>query len=307
MRTYRRCKRLWYLSHYRQLKRRTENQFNRPLGIGNRIHDALAAYYSPDPAESKNPLEFVRESIATDLAKFPEHEEDIQKEADLCDAIISGYLEWLAETGADQAMRVIEAEKAVHVDLLDGVRLLSKLDARVEHEELGGRFSLEHKSVSGSVKPPAHLRFDTQFLTEHMVELVWLRDNEREDQRALGVLWNALLKSKRTARAKGPFYAREVVRHNLEQLRNHWHHVSALAVEILDTESRLDSGESHQSACHPNPMDRCSWDCPFVGVCLNMDANEDNAERQLAAQYEPGDVLARYRGLLPSLVESDAE
>lgn len=629
MRTWRRCKRKWWLSHHRELRKRGDVQFNRPLGIGNRVHDALAAYY--DPEVRRDPLEFLSASIAESLELFPEEQESIGKEHDACEAILSGYLEWLSETGVDQGLRVIEAERAVVADLVDGVQLLSKLDARVEHEELEGRFGLEHKgqpldalvmtpvgpqrmgdlavgdevigangkptlitavqdlgvqdllkvtftdtssiqvtknhlwgvqhenrysvretqdlqrvlgrgrfkiprtapvhfnerelpippytlgvligdghlrssspgfsnadpeifenvrteigafqirdkpdfrspkmkignlpqykqaleelgllglysyekyipsdylyasvpqrlallqglmdtdgcggrqarfrtssirlandmrllvesfggtfvlresmgrvgtvlngyqtrpnwcgTIQGipdleihrvlrkqhprefryergrviksievdetaptrcikvaaqdglyvtehfivthntvsTIKVPAILRFDTQFLSEHLVELLSLRKEGRESEVAKGVLWNALLKSKRTARAKGPFYVREVVRHNLQQLRSHWYHVVAIANEIIDTTRRLDNGEDHHVLCHPNPTRDCGWDCPFVLVCQNLDSDPDNAERQLAAQFETENPLERYRNLIPELVES---
>ena len=295
MAMWRRCRRKWYLSQHRGL-RRVGVSFNDAFGIGNRVHDALSSYY--DPEKRLDPVQFVRGTVAADLVKYPEHEDTINKEAAQAELMISGYLDWLSETGIDQGLEVIESEKAVVVDLIPGTRVISKLDVRVEHAELGGRYALEFKTTS-TIKPPAHLSINTQFLTEHLAEYLWLLQNERDPESgAKGVIRRALLKSKRTARAKGPFFASETVRHNVTQLRNHWYHVVAIAEEINTATEALDAGASHHTICHPNPTDQCSWDCPFVRQCQNMDSDPDNAERAFQTQFEVGDPLERYQGLL---------
>ena len=164
-------------------------------------------------------------------------------------------------------------------------------------------FIVTHNTVS-TIKPPAHLRFATQFLTEHLVEFLALQGSGREGEGAVGVLWNALLKSKRTARAKGPFFAREPVRHSTDQLRSHWHHVVAIAQEILVSRKLLTDGESHHLVCHPNPTTDCSWDCPFVRECALIDESAQRSEAMIEARFETGDPLARYRGLIDPSVES---
>jgi hypothetical protein len=146
MRTFQRCQRKWWLQEYRGMRKLGgEVQFNRPLGIGNRVHEALAAYYTPE--DSVSPLEWLSRSRDEDLSKFPERQADILAECELAEIMLTGYVEWLAETGEDQALTVIEAEKAVVVPLEPGrdVSLLTKLDARVSHDEYGSRLALEHK------------------------------------------------------------------------------------------------------------------------------------------------------------------
>jgi hypothetical protein len=308
MSQWRRCKRKWWLLSYRGLRKRNETHFNGALGIGNRVHDPLAAYYDPeDPCT--DPVAFMHASIAADLLAYPAEADALRKEEDLADAMLTGYMEWLAETGADQALHIIEAEKAGNIELLPAtdtqpdVRLLAKLDARVEHEELGGRYALEHKTVS-TIKPPAILRINPQFLTEHLIQYVLLKEEsggEEPDQNGVvGVLWNALLKSKRTARARGPFYAREPVRHSKDQLRKHWFHVIANANEIMDATRRLDAGEDHHIVVHPNPTNDCSWDCPAIAICALFDDGSD-VEGAIHTRFETVDPLARYEGLLPTV------
>lgn len=310
MSTWRRCRRRWWLTYYRGLRRRGESDFNRPLGIGNRVHDALAAYYDPaSGVDGAGLLAYVDAGVARDLAERPEHGESIEKEAALCRVMLEGYLDWLAETGEDQALTVVEAERArsapVRAEGLPDTTLLAKLDARVSHDEYGSRLALEHKTVGSLKQHLPELRLNTQCLTEHLVEfLAELEEGaEPEEAKADGVLFNMLLKSKRTARATPPFYRRERVGHSMSELRNHWRHVVAVAGEIAWAESALDAGADHHLECPPSPDASCHWSCPFFRVCPNVDGDADH-EEQLAREYEPVDPLARYEGLLPERVGS---
>lgn len=635
MSCWRRCKRKWWLQNYRKLRKVDDTNFNKPLGIGNRVHDALAAYY--DPESRTDPLEFVAKTTQIDLDTYPEYVDDIRKEYSLAHAMLEGYLEWLAETGEDQAMTVIETERgrSARLEPNRDVFLLTKLDARVQHDEYGTRLALEHKgqpldamimtpsgpramgslqvgdfvigsdgaptevvgvyplgeqpmarvtftdgssvlttwdhawSVSigvkdkpvvrtthqlsklgprkiqrvrpvqfdeqelpippytmgvllgdgsivskatlstadreivdsvredvqdvvinldaprapglkaiyqlrlpeyvtywlakwellgcrayekfipsmyllgsidqrwallqglmdsdGSVGPQVRfvstskalidgvqflvesfggtmkihsaegrvgtmasgyntrthwygtvqglvdlhrverkqiyrdqqlargrriasivqddtmdaqcirvaatdqlyvtehfivthntvgslkqhlpeLQVNTQCLTEHLTEFLALIEEgqDAEAAQAQGVLFNMLLKSKRTPRAAGPFYKRFHVRHSTQQLRNHWWHVVAIADEIEDAREKLDAGGDHHVVCHPNPAATCHWDCEFFHSCAMIDTNDDH-EGYLTSRFEVGDPLARYRGLLAETVESSSE
>jgi hypothetical protein len=300
MGTWRRCRRKWYLGVFRRLQRPGE-QFNTAPSIGNRVHAALAAYYSP---ERQDPLAFLNQKLKEDLAEHADSDHgDIEKEHELAYAMVEGYLEWLAEEGKDQGLRVLESEGARTAPLapndLPGVNLLAKLDARVVQEEVDGeRWALEHKTVGDLKTPLPTLQIDPQLLTEHLVEFLALREEGREQDRAAGALYNMLRKVKRTARANPPFYGREEVRHNITELRSHWYHVVAIATELQQARQRLDAGESHHSVCYPSPTRDCKWDCPFFHVCPQLDDGSDY-EAALAANFVVGDPLKRYNELVP--------
>ena len=298
MRVWRRCKRRWWLSVYRQLRPVNAHNFNRPLGIGNRVHDCLAAYYDPDLQE--DPIEHLWLSAAKDLEKHPDASDLIEKECNLADAMLSGYLEWLAETGEDQGLTVLEAERArsARLDIpgLD-VRLLTKLDARVRHDVYGDDLALETKTVTSLNQHLPELRQNTQCLTEHLTQYLSLVEEGKDPEDSRGVLFNMLKKSKRTARATPPFYSRVTVRHSKTELRNHWRHVVSIATQIEDATRRLDAGEDHHSVVDPNPTGECHWDCEFFRVCTMIDDDSDH-ETALARFYETGDPLERYAGLL---------
>lgn len=300
MKLWRRCRRQWWLSHYRGL-RRADVEFNRPLSIGNRVHQCLEVLYSV--GERGNPLAKLRETVDADLAKFPMHATDIAKEADLCQAMLEGYLQWLEEEGCDIGFRVVASEGRREAPLIDGVNLLAKLDARVVHEERADiRLALEHKTVGDLSTPLTLLQIDTQLLTEHLVEFLALREEGRESEAAQGVLYNMLRKCKRTARAKPPFFGREEVNHNVHELRAHWLHVQRVAEEILQAERELLEGKQHHEVVYPNPTRDCKWDCEFFHLCPLLNDGSDY-EALIAADYVTGNPLERY-DLAPTQVAS---
>lgn len=292
MAEWRTCRRAWWLGYGRGLRRRGYRDYNAATGIGNRVHECLDQYYGHgvDPLAT---LALLRDRALSDDPAFSS---DIQKEYDMCEAMLSGYVEWLAETGADQALRVTGSESALVVPFGEGLSLVSKLDVRIEHEEFGSNLSMDHKTVQALDTPIQTLQLDTQMLTQHLCEYIAQRDNGGIE-RARGVLYNMLKKSKRTARAAGPFFKREPVRHNEQQLLSHWKHVARIAQEIADATAHLNAGVDHHDIVPPSPTRDCKWRCPFFNVCPMFD-DGSNVEAALAANYEIGDPIERYRGLI---------
>lgn len=295
MKDFRRCLRRWYLGNVRQLAPRADDLPMSPLSIGNLIHDSLAAYY--DPSERADPVAFMHARLDEALEEAPGLEADITKERQLADAMLTGYLEWLEETGADSDLRILGTETMVEVPLVEGVTLLSKLDAPVERERDGAKLAIEHKTVQAFDRPLQLLKLDTQFLTEHLVRFLHAQQEgataEEAEFLCTGILWNALRKVKRTASAKPPFYMREDVTHNRTELRNHWLHVIAIARDMQSRKARLALGESHQTVCPPNPTHDCKWDCSFYAIC-GMHDDGSNVEGAIDAMFEVRDPLERY-------------
>jgi PD-(D/E)XK nuclease superfamily len=293
MTTWRRCRRKWYFSSYRRLRHRDEKPTG-ALSLGNLVHDALSVVYQV--GGKSDPLARLDELTEAKVLEHPWHEDDIRKEGELAKIMVEGYVQWLEETGADQNIRVLAPESMVEVELAPGINLLSKLDARVERHTDPGRMALEFKTVQDFTRPLPTLQIDTQLLTEHLVEFLSLQERGETDpaHRARGVLYRMLRKVKRTAAAKPPFYAEEAVDHNVEELRNHWRHVMAIANDILDAHRRLDAGESHHTVAYPSPKQDCSWDCPFLAPCKL--ANSGDMEAYIAEKYEEADPLERYVG-----------
>ncbi len=290
-----RDRRHWYLGTYRRLKLRGPDKIGSPFSIGNAYHDALAGYY----ADGTDPVEFVEGIGEQKLADQPEYSKEVISETELLRAMTSGYLEWLGETGADAELQIEGSERMVDVPLVDGIRLLCKLDAPVTRITDGAKLALEHKTTASLTEPLALLKLDRQFLTEHLARFLALQAQGMSPDEAhhacTGILWNGARKVKRTASAKPPFYARVDVPHNIEELRNHWRHMVAVGREILSARARLDAGESHHTVCPPNPTKDSKWDDPFFRISVMLDDGSD-AEGAIEELYEERDPLERYEG-----------
>ena len=305
MDTWRRCPRKWYLSTYRRLTPRVGVAPGSALSIGNLVHDALAAYY--DHAQSIHPVEYAAASLSLAIQDSPAEEAALTEEYELVQIMLSGYMEWLEETGADSDLRILGSESMVRVPLRNaqgeeiGITLLSKLDAPIERISDGAKLALEHKTTdSFSEQTRLEFKINAQFLTEHLARFLDSIEKGATPDEAhatcTGVLVNLIRKVKRTAAAKPPFYAREEIHHNIIELRNHWLHVVAKATEITQATARLDAGESHHSVCPPTPIKGlCHWDCQFFRVCHLADDGSD-FEGALDAVYVEHDPLERYAG-----------
>jgi hypothetical protein len=301
MKQWRRCRRQWYFGTYRGLKKKADDDPGSALSIGNAVHDALAAMY--DPILQADPVKFLADLTAERIVAAPAQEDAIREEFKLTGTMVAGYVEWLAETGADEDLVIEGSEIRVEVPLRVsgeeiGVKLLSKLDAPVRRNSDGRRLALEHKTTGTFDGLLDGAAIDSQFKTEHLARFLHYIEDGAEPQEAydncIGILLNMLRKVLRTPKAKPPFYDRIDVLHNLDELRNHWRNVVAIAVEIQNAHAALDAGASHQTVCPPTALpDRCKWDCPFFRVCKMADDNSD-LEGALDAIYEVHDPLERY-------------
>lgn len=308
LRTFDRCRRRWWLSWYRRLAPADEDH----LGVratGTRVHRALEAYYVPDgetPVDPRDALERVLVEDWTALARraaeravdegaLAELSDRFQQAASLERAMVEGYVQWLAETGADAGLRVVASEVTLTADLDVGGRLVrtaALLDTRVVRESDGVRLFLDHKTVGDLKSPLVILSIDRQMLHYHLVEWLATADGEA---RCDGALYNMLRRVKRTARANPPFYGRAEVRHNPPQLEAYRRHLIAETREILRVTAALDAGADHHDVAPPNPTPQCSWDCDFLPVCVMLD-DGSRGEDALAALYVEVDPHARYDG-----------
>lgn len=297
---FRRCKRKWWLSYHRGLTPRAGDNPLQPRRVGTIVHDALAAYYE----HGEDPVKHVLDGHQARLLEFGElRAKEVGRETALCEAMVAGYLDWLEETGADSEMEIVGAERAAEAPLgtgaPEGSTILAKLDAVVDHKPTGQKLAFEFKTVTDLSAPLGLLRIDSQFRTEHLVRfLLQLRDGasaEEAIEECSGVLWRGLRRVKRTAAAKPPFYREEIVRHNIDELRNHWRHVVATALEIERAHAELDSGRDPHIVAPPSPDKDCKWSCDFFHLCPLFD-DGSRVEDALAANYEVRDPLERYSG-----------
>jgi hypothetical protein len=159
----------------------------------------------------------------------------------------------------------------LELDRPDEIFLLGKLDARWKRLSDGARVFMDHKVVGDLVQFPKWAHLSPQMLTYHLIEYLLKEDDEFTD----GGIYNLLRKSKRTQRAKPPFYLRHEVRHNVHQLRNFYTRTMGLISDMYDTEVRLNEGAVPIIECPPAPTEDCAYMCEYFTLCAMMDDGSD--------------------------------
>lgn len=304
--TFKRCRRKWYLAWYRGLRFKVKDAVG-PLATGSRVHNALKAWYVPDGEQPEDPrvaLEHViqrdweaaHEAFTLNNVQPPQDFASSFKSAnDLERAMVEGYMQWLAETGADRGLRVVASETYLEVPFdvpgsVQDVMVVGKLDVRVVREIDGVRLFVDHKTTASLTEPLKTIRLDEQMLHYHLLE--WL--SAIEGERCDGALYNMLKKVKRTGKAVPPFFDRVEVRHNQHELESFKNRLTGVLRDIIAVRKQLDQGEDHRLVAYPTPNKNCSWDCDFLAVCTMFD-DGSRAEDMVSQHYEANDPFTYYR------------
>lgn len=307
--THQDCPRKWWLAWHRGLTPKASDQTG-ALAIGTRIHAALASYYVPEGEQPADPMEALRqaqgEAIVRSLVAGDDAADDDRQFAaaqallklngvfDLERAMISGYVEWLAETGADEDYEVIEAERYVEAEFTPGIKLIGKLDALIRQRNTGALKFIDHKTV-GTFSVPG-LRQNSQMLHYQLIK--WLQTGG--DVVPEGAVYNMLRKVKRTIKATPPFFQRTAISHNRYELDAHTSRLAYVIAEIEGAETALGEGDDHHLAVPARPSGDCHWKCQFFKICPMFDdgsrveaAIEDHYEVKSPLHYYGGKELAQ--------------
>jgi len=306
LKDFQRCKRRWWLRHVRRLAPKIVGPVG-PLQSGSRVHTALEAYYTPGAeADPRAVLEDVLRQAQQDyMMRCAELEiepdtavlQQFTKDAELERAMIEGYAEWLAETGADAHLKVIDTERQVSVtdeqlraQFHRPFTVVGKLDARVIDETTGHRRFIDHKTVKAFARHD--LRQDPQMLHYHLLEVF---ADDMGEERCAGAIYNMLRKVKRTKTAKPPFFLRETINHNDAEIEAYRLRLLGLIANVFELEARLEQlgDDGARMFAYPNPTADCAWDCDFVQICSMFDdgSRVEDAIRDLFAERDP---LTRY-------------
>lgn len=269
--------------------------------IGNRGHRALATHYVPDgPPSGAHLLEELERLIVLDRAEaiaagFSEEVmKQFEKDADLERIMLEGYLQWLADTGADADLKVVAPEAYVEAELgefgSDKVAIIGKLDVRVRRLSDNTILFLDHKFLAEFTKTTRLLPIMEQMIHYQLLETM----NAPEGDHVAGALYNMLRRVKRTDKANPPFYQRVEVRHNRHTLANYRTRIVGEISTMLQVEDQLNRrGASHQEVAYPTPTRDCFWDCMFLDVCSMMD-DGSRSEDMLRDLFVTGDPLNYY-------------
>jgi hypothetical protein len=301
------CRREWYLRWYRGLRLK-ETTLSEKRHTGDRVHRALQEWYVPDGEDRVDPREGIELAIMEDCqilhdhlvatgwdqmpSKHPDHQK-LMKANDLERIMVEGYMEWLAETGADTGLRIIAPEVFMEVTLPElenpAIRVVGKLDVRAVRISDGARVFIDHKTRD-SAPQMAELLRDEQMLHYELLEECANPDSASYCD---GAIFNVLRRVKRSATAKPPFYLRHFVPHNRHTKAAYRRRMVATIRDMIKAEEALDQGAHHFDVAYPNPGKDCGWRCPFASSCHMFDDGSD-VERLLSDRYQRDDPMYYY-------------
>lgn len=302
------CLRKYWLSEVRGLGPKGFSPTG-PLRTGSRLHDALEAFYTPgaDPAAVLHAAQVSDWNAYLDTLENPDTDGDgalydaFRKDCDLERAMLEGYGEWIAETGADAGLTTIATEQIISVpgsafapELVErygDFAVVGKLDERVERKADGARMFKDHKTAQSLILKLPALQQDPQ-----MLHYMWLESMTEDGGWCDGAIYNVLKKVKRTKTATPPFFARYEIYHNDEEVSNYETRMKYLIADMFEFERRLAEASSdaeRAQIARPHATDDCSWKCPFFKACPSFD-DGSRVEAMLADQFEERDPLARY-------------
>lgn len=258
--TWRTCKRRWWYKYYhlRALPPRADTATG-PLVLGTVVHNALECYYR----DGDDPVKVAIDYYAEQASAWPEARIDISRECALAQAMLSGYIEWIEETGVDAGLRLTGVETVVETELRPDITLRGKLDQVVQRED-GAHMFLDFKTAP-STTPPPHLQILSQFRVYALLRAATM------DEWTDGAYYQILKKVKGTVAAKPPFFARYEVRWSAAEMRAAWAHVLSTVDEIKHARDVLDAGADHQYVVPPHATRDCGWRCEFLSVCKLTD------------------------------------
>lgn len=301
LRGFKQCRRKWWLEwiHGYHLSESSLNPVN-VAGLGTRIHTALEAYYG----YGLDPLAALRATYMLDVQRHPVVEDELWRQYDLAKVMLKGYLDWSQENGTDVGLEVVATEQRVERELdVSGttVILVAKLDQQIRRHLDGALLFRDWKTV-GSLSKAHLLVLDEQMRMYAMLQ--WLDATDGQELPA-GGLYTMLLRSKRTVRARGPFYQQIPVSFNEEDHRSMLLRVTGVVGDMLQALEMVESGVDHRKVMYPNPGDYCGWGCPFTLVCplfddgsRAWDAVKANFVRRDPYQYHSSDTIDQVRAML---------
>jgi len=297
-----RCRRNWYLTYYLGFVPADEP----PVGnrqLGTRVHTALEAYYG----YQLDPVAVLALLYRIETAKAPEFAAELSAEANLAEAMVSGYLEWLAEEGADADFETVATETDIRVDLpgVPGVQLRARMDQVARRISDGALFFRDYKTGS-TFELAEQLRLNPQMkfytLVQHLA-------SPPDGPKLAGFTIDTLRRVKRTAKAEPPFYRRDPFVYTPDEITATLRRVQSVASEIVQHRAMLDDmyrrtggaldvvDSVQQSVLRPTPiLSDCKWWCPVREICPMMDDGSDwSGSLVRSGRFRQADPYEYYR------------
>lgn len=285
METFKDCKRRWMLQYHMKLRRKSEpRSVARDTGV--LVHEALHEFYMlggmNGEVSQERTLEFLSLAKDTDMNNVREDQRKATEEIHIYSSlIVKGYFDWLEETGADLQYdftdgngKVLSEVKVTAPGPVEGTQILGILDLGGTHRQSGDLVVMDTKVVGSIPDMVKTLGLNEQGPMYALLSKV----NEPDLDRGFRVVWNMLVRNKRTARANPPFYQRYELSINPDQLKQFYTQLHGTISDILRTEERLNNGEHHAAVAYPHPTKDCTWKCPYMALCSQMNDPRSDPE-----------------------------
>lgn len=261
--TWRTCRRRWMYKYYLWRARPADAPVG-PLTLGSIVHLGLEEYYR----DGTDPCKVATDYYIAEAEKWPESKIGLANDSSLAQAMLSGYLDWIEETGVDANLELTGVEQVVEMELRPDIVLRGKLDQVVKRAD-GAHMFLDFKTAPQTAPPP-HLQILSQFRVYALLRAGTL--NEWTD----GAYYQILKKVKRTVAAKPPFFTRYEVRWSANEMRAAWNHVLSTVDEIAAARNALDNAGpvdqiTHHYVAPPHATRDCGWRCEFLPICKLTD------------------------------------
>lgn len=301
--TWARCPRQWLLKYFLGLVPAEESAASH-RNQGSRVHTALEAYHG----YQLDPLAVLGILYRIETERHPEETAELKAEYDMSEAMVSGYLEWLAESGADADWQVVATEADVQVPLPGQPEII----LRARMDQVGQRISdgslafLDYKT-SATFEKHEYLDLDPQFRFYCLIQQMAVGNAGLENPPLVsGGMVTTLKRVKRTARSRPPYYMRDDFWYTPERIESTLLRVQKIASEIKEAREVLSefSGNNldrlnylQRTEVRPVPIVHdCSWSCPFSsGLCTMMDDGSDWIGAALrSGRYRQADPYTYY-------------
>lgn len=291
LQSFQRCRRNWMLGWYHGYQP-WPNQKN-PVTVtdlGTRVHAALEAR----DGHGLDPLKALKAAYEIAARQYLHYADELWDQYKLAEIMVSGYLDWEEQNGTDVGLEVVATEKIIErefkVDDMT-VLLVAKMDQQIRRHIDNALLFRDYKTVGTFTKANGLIR-DPQMRFYAMLQ--WL-DAKKDEEIPAGGLYTMLLRSKRTARAKGPFYQQVPISFNVNDHGSMLIRVQGVVRDMLRVMEGLTQSLSagHLEYAYPTASDYCEWGCPFKTVCPLFD-DGSRAWNAMNAHFAKGDPLGYY-------------
>jgi RecB family exonuclease len=308
--TWTRDPRKWFVEYFLGYQSADESPVgNKQLGI--RVHTALQAHYGHDlPAAAVLALLYRLEIEAQ-----PEFEIELKQEMALGLIMVSGYVELVEAEGWDAELETVAVEQDMQVPLpgpVPGVILRCRLDRSVRNVSDGSVSFVDYKT-SGNFDAHETLELNPQFKFYCMVQQLAAGTfpnggGEGNPVAVTGGIMRTLRRVKRTSASKPPYYMKDSIRYNPQQMMATYDRTRQVALEISAARAELDAAYAaggrledinllQRRILRPVPIaGNCEWYCPLSkGLCQAMDDGSDWPGILVSSgRYVQVDPYARY-------------